>query len=550
MNRLGKDRDPFDTIALSVNFLLENRLLTTEKWTSNSFGLYSVNLQIAGTGFSVNGKGISKVAALASAHGELQERLLNKAFFRINSTIYYEKEQKDCLVDKETIIDSLHVVFPEMMDYERAYDLILQCSNGRQPLCDVFIGENRKEFILPSIATDIIYGTNGMCAGNSKEESIIQGVSEIIERYVSRVLFKERIHVPSFDFKKLDNCRYIESIISKLKTFGIEVLIKDLSLGFNLPAVGVVFYNVKTLQFFFKIGVHPNLNLAIERCFTEFAQGKTDEGALELVDYVSWFCTNENRLQKYFKDGHAAVPIDLLSDSNQGTLENKMFNTNKEYLDYMLSIIKDMGYSIYFIDNSSEAFRAYRIVIPGMSEILTAGEFESQLMAFHCTHNIPNTLKKESLSLEDIESVKGIITKEGKLFEELSLKYPSINVKRDGRSVPCFKWYEIINLEYLRIGEVEKSFEFLVSLHEEIKKNPYYLCLLTLESFVLEKKIEKEDYKRFKDQTECFFSGFMLDWAFSLLNSPDEVYSISFDKNDNYFYRQQSRLYDIATQTR
>ncbi len=547
MNRLGKDRDPFDTIALSVDFLLKNKLLTTEKWINNSFGLYSVNLQIAGTGFSVNGKGVSKVAALASAHGELQERLLNKAFFRINSTLYYEKGQTESFVSKETIIDSLRIVFPKMTDLEKVYDLILRCSNGHQPLCDIFVGVNGKEFILPSIATDIIYGTNGMCAGNTKEESIIQGVSEIVERFVSRVLFEERISVPSFDYKELDNCRYIESIISKLKSFGIEVLIKDLSLGFNLPAIGVVFYNIKTLQFFFKIGVHPNLNLAIERCFTEFAQGKTDEGVLELVDYVSWFCTNENRLQKYFKDGHAAVPIDLLIDSGQGDLENKLFNTNKENLDYMFSIIKDMGYDVYFIDNSNEVFEAYRIVIPGMSEILTADEFESQLLDFYRANNVSKALKKEPLSLEDIESVKDIIAKEGKLLEELSLKYPSINIKRDGRSVPCFKWYELINLEYLRIGEVKKSFEFLVSLHEEIKKNPYYLCLLTLESFVVEKKIEKKDYQRFKDQTECFFSGFVLDWAFSLLNAPDEVYSISFDKNDNHFYRQQSRLYDIAT---
>ena len=83
-----KEFSPMDTILKARSFLHEHGILCHENWVDDIDGLYSLNLCIENTGFFVNGKGINRSFALASAYGELFERLQNLAFFRINTRIH------------------------------------------------------------------------------------------------------------------------------------------------------------------------------------------------------------------------------------------------------------------------------------------------------------------------------------------------------------------------------------------------------------------------------------------------------------------------------
>ena len=96
----AKDREPIDTIRISTEYLQSKKIFFIEEWHENNSGLYSVSVKIPGTGFSVNGKGINRELALASAHGEMQERLLNKAFFRINNDTLYPNQRLKILQNK------------------------------------------------------------------------------------------------------------------------------------------------------------------------------------------------------------------------------------------------------------------------------------------------------------------------------------------------------------------------------------------------------------------------------------------------------------------
>ncbi len=80
-----KDLAPYKTIHNIRSKLLEVGILTTESnWLHTLEGFYSVTISVDGSSVRTNGKGTTKAYALASAYGELMERLQNFAPFRLS----------------------------------------------------------------------------------------------------------------------------------------------------------------------------------------------------------------------------------------------------------------------------------------------------------------------------------------------------------------------------------------------------------------------------------------------------------------------------------
>src|SRR5690349_12678031 len=109
--RKYKDELPLNTINRIRNILNGLGILTVEKsWAHSADGFYSVTVLIAGTTFSTNGKGTTYEYALASAYGELMERLQNQAPFRLNTDVsqeaieypgfFYAPDEKQMSVDE------------------------------------------------------------------------------------------------------------------------------------------------------------------------------------------------------------------------------------------------------------------------------------------------------------------------------------------------------------------------------------------------------------------------------------------------------------------
>jgi len=319
----AKDRDPLETIQISRNYLYEKGVFVSEEWHENGTSMYSVSLRIPGTGFSVNGKGISRKLALASAHGELQERILNKAFFRINTdTLYWMK--RDCVCKLSDVGKILH---ENGLNEKEIIDTVNKCHKMHRYMGrigeDTFVSLSGSKMAIPKYITDYLYGTNGMCAGNTFEEACTQGLSEIIERYVAKRIFAENIKCPDYDYKKLNN-KSVNNFINRIAQWGIMTYVKDLSLGIGLPVIGVIFCNSNNHSYFMKIGAHPNLNIALERCFTEFVQGRKDADFGMMVDCKRIMDDEKNRLMNYFVDGNTAFPLCLLMNEGESQLVSIM----------------------------------------------------------------------------------------------------------------------------------------------------------------------------------------------------------------------------------
>ena len=176
--------------------------------------IYSINIESSVCPFVYsNGKGSSYLAALASAYGELFERLYTHMFFsdyylgsKIGNDAYvhYEDEKwtdphlpkKD--IFKEILNASLKKFY--LTDNKSDIEVLIDkqgAVNGRG-ICSLPFKEafSKKTVFFPVNLIDNLYASNGMSAGNTKEEAAVQALSEIIERYTKSTIIKNAYALP------------------------------------------------------------------------------------------------------------------------------------------------------------------------------------------------------------------------------------------------------------------------------------------------------------------------------------------------------------------
>ena len=236
-------------------------------------------------------------------------------------------------------------------------------------------------------------GTNGMCAGNTPEEALIQGISEVFERYVIRSIFRENITPPTVPVEYFQNTTILDRI-RRLGEVGITAVVKDCSLGLGLPVIGLLLTNQENNKYTFHVGADPSPITALERCLTEIYQGNprdvearfhprrgkslsSEESdpadkASELDWQAAYYDTTSGGLGKWpesiFGD-KATYPFTGFS--------HPVSTSDTADLAYLLAKIKDLERNLFIRDVSFLGFPAYQVFVPGMSEtdfIFDAGD--------------------------------------------------------------------------------------------------------------------------------------------------------------------------------
>lgn len=344
----GKDAQAEDTINNFAQTLAEFGLeLEFSNIMNPTEGLYSVILSDKNNpSISTNGKGTSLIAAKASAYGEMAERFLNQSFFedyylgkdisempivRYKDEIWlkYPDNYKNILKsainekrkyfydDEEDLHEGLNwnqkpfnILFNE--DLKESFNhlpVIPQTekvtSNLDRGICAIKFKcetSNKEDLLLPVSYIEDTFLSNGLCAGNSEFEAKVQGLSEIFERYIRRVLyfgmkpyFLEKIHKKiklgnqEYDLQTLlkanigfpiipkdyidKNFSTCSSIIKNLNHNNFNVICYDLSFNGLFPVVGVLLLKQNEFKYKLSIGSHPKMKIALERSLTECFQG-------------------------------------------------------------------------------------------------------------------------------------------------------------------------------------------------------------------------------------------------------------------------------------
>lgn len=426
-----KDDLPLRTITKIRNILTDLDILAIETgWKNSADGFYSVTVTIKNTKLATNGKGTTYEYALASAYAELMERLQNQAFFRLNfdfskealeyQGFYYAPDEKhismnDFINSGEDWLNIQLAKIPHNLDVKELLKKWIQVSYEEVPadfiaLPYLNMSSSRISHI-PIKMVSKMYMSNGMCAGNTPEEALVQGLSEVLERYVNMQILIDKITPPDIPQDYLKQYPKIYAMVEEIERSGnFKVIVKDCSLGQGLPVVGVIFINKDDQSYFVKFGAHPIFAIAAERTLTELLQGQDVRSMMGVREFSYRIPVDEEHenLLGILVNGSGYYPAN--SFSGTASYEFSEFTdlegySNKQLLDYLVNLIKTQDCHVFVRDNSFLGFPSYHIIVPGMSEIehfydvKPIDEYAQYNRVKRSIRNLPN------LSVDEVDEV-------------------------------------------------------------------------------------------------------------------------------------------------
>ena len=400
-----KETDPLKTIEKARKILREQDILTTEIWKNGAKDAksYSLRLSAPELGVGTNGKGVTRRYTLASAYGEFMERLSNMVLLPLESIsaedlnsedFYYFPDEKIFTADEiADATDSLSKrIFREfykgqfLLDINKEQRLAVvkafleSAPNANEskliawPYYSVKSGET---VYLWNRYVAFLQGTNGMCAGNSPEEAIVQGMSEIFERYSNQTIMLSDIvppEIPEEEYRQYDD---IAAMADEIEAMGdYKIYFRDCSLGKGLPVCCAILIDRSRQKYRVCFGSHPLFPIAAERCLTELLQGfdpanKNDaetcmvsmfDGDIFPFVNVSNHHTNGR--------GHFSKAFFYGTPSYEHTpFPDRSGMDNEALFQYCMDLALSLSDDVLIRDVSYLGFNAYCIVVPGVSYV-------------------------------------------------------------------------------------------------------------------------------------------------------------------------------------
>lgn len=476
---------------------------------SEGYSIYSGDLIIEDFGFSTFGKNTSPILAKASSYAEMVERISAAftTFYNLNFNIEkYTEILKDVIDRKflpsftitgdhdEISHEKINQYFQKEISFKQ-YNLLKENNilNTLVNSCSLVTQTYSK---IPVQFIDMISGSNGLAAGNTMEEAIIQGSCEIFERFsASEIVSKEKI-CPTIDIKTIKDDR-IQNYIKMLNSLNFEVLIKDFTLNNKLPVIGVLFINhniendtnIMKKDRYYKlidVGSHIDLKEAIIRCFIERLQELTKEELMFRKEsdkiYDFWTKTLKKKYVKtkdifkyFFRDYYYYGDISFLEKGDIISFDDLKSISNHDSLDdlkHIIEICKNNNWDLKVIDYTHKTlnFPTVRVIIPPLSSdsnpyvqsFLSFDSLEDQFNFFYGIKDLYRYVYSDDW-LDDNDSIKKLIQN---MEDALSIDLFSFElVIRRGPFYQASNLFHILAFANLSIGNNFEALKYLEFLH-------------------------------------------------------------------------------------
>lgn len=394
----GKDLSLEETIA-TATALLDNLGLRTEavSWLNPAPHCWSVHIQsTACPHLYTNGKGTSRLAALASGLGEFLERLSTNFFFadyfldeRVDAVetpfLFYPGERwfaggaNDAIPHQDQhgtalLNEHLRTFYDPDGELTFAHLCDNNSNSADRGLCALpfqNLADGRTIYFPVSLLNNL-YVSNGMAAGNSPAECSSQALSEILERYVKNIIISKGLSLPDVPHSCLQNYPRLCTIIDSLADQGLSVQVKDASLGGQFPVICVLLTDYDSGGAFAAFGANCRFETAIERTLTELLQGRS----LDRLRQFQPPCHDINlvadpfNLESHFIDSDGLLSWNMFQDSADYEFSPWDFiGTTDEEFARLQHLVTDKGFDIYRAEYLHCGMYSCRILVPGMSEI-------------------------------------------------------------------------------------------------------------------------------------------------------------------------------------
>lgn len=341
-----------------------------------------------------NGKGVSQLAARASALGEFCERLSCNYFWNhyylgeqwaTGEFVHYPRERWFPAVDAawpaELLTPELQAFYNP--DNSIPADMLVDLNSGNfeRGICALpYVRQaDAAEVFFPVNLISNLYVSNGMAAGNTPAEARAQALAEILERHVKFKVIAEGLCLPDVPAEVIGRYPAIAASIAGLCAAGFGILVKDASLGGKYPVLCVTLLNPQDQGVFASFGAHPRFEIALERALTELLQGR----ALDALDgfpapgFNLEEIASAPNLEIHFVDSSGLISWEFLGEEADFAFVDWNFSdsTAADYA-WLCDCIHAAGHDIYVADFEHLGVYACRILVPGMSEIYPIDDLE------------------------------------------------------------------------------------------------------------------------------------------------------------------------------
>lgn len=377
---LGKDRDVKETIGITKRILdsagynlMEDKLLSPDK------NIWSVHLKDNDSPFYTNGKGSSKENSVASAYCEYVERLVS-GFFYYDFYLGISSREKLFATDEVLLPNSDSILNKELIDFyfpDNSFNkdtLSLSNSSDGGIVCLPFRSFNNSEVLFPLEILKNIYASNGLSAGNSEREALVQGLSECIERGVKNRIIRDSLNLPNISVSTLEELGFIE-LYHRINCSKYNLILKDCSLGGKFPVIGGILVDRDEGTILSSFGCHPNLKVAIERTITELFQGR-ELGRIEDMlppSINKSLISDDSNIEDHFINSTGYLHLGILNDWGDETLWNRDISKDEE-LSFLEDVLKSNGYTYYTRSRLIDDMWVLQTVVPGLSEIYSVDD--------------------------------------------------------------------------------------------------------------------------------------------------------------------------------
>lgn len=398
-----------------------------------------------------NGKGVTSAYARASAYAEIMERLQSGILL---GGFYPNKRNVDYNTFK-SINDGISAYRTHLShwasDWTDATLKQLFCECPKATKIDNYYDLFEDKMIsLPGGMIDFLSGSNGVAAGNTAKEAIVQGICEILERYVlSEIYSNTRDLSQSFSYISSTSLQGLSSydMINEIEKQGYHCKVIDCTLGDTFPVLGVLVTNASNTRYIFSIASDVDVDICIQRCITEMFQGRPFDARFRLClqtslqyNYNPNYGNNLDHFEylKNYRDHSGKLPLGMFVLDERAKNWEYPFcvncRTNQEAFHHIIGILKKNNMKTYIRDDSFLGFPTFRIYIPKFSDILFDNG-NDVINTIRAQTRIRTGLKKYSLPelQEAVELLyKNNVTSIHEPNEFIGIIFPSEEIRQAG----------------------------------------------------------------------------------------------------------------------
>ncbi|MDR0605394.1 MAG: YcaO-like family protein [Bacteroidales bacterium] len=532
-----KDAKPIDTIQKIRSILYQELgfLLREETISMYSDCFFSSRITPPfAFHLGANGKGITHEYALASGYSEFMERLQNLSLFGRNFGLMNEfilKRPSCKVMPLDEIMEENEAFFKNILKGEMKN--IEKLPSNHSFNCIPYYNVNRnKVCYLPEFLYSFTT-SNGMCAGNTPEEAIAQGICEIFERYVIRYIYENKLTIPTIPLSELENLS-IYNHIDQLESKGFKIIVKDCTLNGLLPVLAVIIFKNEYSKCIVNFGADLSFEVALMRCLTEAFQGFESkyEGKMfeyNLLDGRADILTKKGiddfQISCFLTDFFYSVGV-----PNYKTAFLDEFISSKHSLSFLRDKLINTGYEIYVHDSSFLNFPTFHIYIPGMSEFYDIDYFKQSLdfaPSIKILLNLPNATKEQI-----VDCIKSIEEYRVDPFRQFAYSSDNGQLLRD--STKLISDSDInISIDFLlfllcvkvkdykkAICYIDNYLKSLEKLKAKLSNQNYFFCIMHyLKLKVANDKTDQE----IRFDLYCLFSATLVDNVIESINNSDTI---------------------------